>query len=151
LPTEPGNLYAQSADCAHDGYERRVGREDVRWRSLSHRALDELPPGKTVEHLRSVLVATGTLPPRDEQMTRLERWIAQAIASRPDPSQQQLLHRYAIWHVIRRLRSRLGTAHATYSQAVAARRNIKAATVLLDWLTARGLTLATARQADLEA
>ena len=28
---------------------------------------------------------------------------------------------------------------------------IKAATVLLDWLTARGLTLATARQADLEA
>jgi hypothetical protein len=32
---------------------------------------------------------------------------------------------------------------------VAARRNIKAATVLLDWLTARSLTLATARQADL--
>ena len=120
-------------------------------RSLSHQALDELPPGKTLEHLRSVLVATGTLPPRDEQLTRLERWIAQAIASRPDPSQQQLLHRYAIWHVVRRLRSRLGTAHATYSQAVAARRNIKAATVLLDWLTARGLTLATARQADLDA
>jgi hypothetical protein len=104
-----------------------------------------------LEHLRSVLVATGTLPPRDEQLTRLERWIAQAIASRPDPSQQQQLHRYAIWHVVRRLRSRLGTAHATYSQAVAARRNIKAATVLLDWLTARGLTMATARQADLDA
>ena len=120
-------------------------------RPLSHRALDELPPGKTVEHLRSVLVATGTLPPRDEQLTRLERWIAQAIADRPDPGQQQLLHRYAIWHVVRRLRSRLGGAHATYSQAVAARRNIKAATVLLDWLTARGLTLATARQADLDA
>jgi hypothetical protein len=34
---------------------------------------------------------------------------------------------------------------------VAARRNIKAATVLLDWLTVRNLTLATARQADLEA
>jgi hypothetical protein len=84
-------------------------------------------------------------------MTRLERWIAQAIADRPDPGQQQLLHRYAIWHVVRRLRSRLGGARATYSQAVAARRNIKAATVLLDWLTARGLTLATARQADLEA
>ena len=72
--------------------------------------LDELPAGKTVEHLRSVLVATGTLPPRDEQMTRLERWIAQAIAGRPDPGQQQLLHRYAIWHVVRRLRARLGGA-----------------------------------------
>jgi hypothetical protein len=73
-------------------------------------------------------------------MTRLERWIAQAIADRPDPGQQQLLHRYAIWHVVQRLRSRLRGAQATYSQAVAARRNIKAATVLLDWLTARGLT-----------
>ena len=52
-------------------------------RSLTHQALDELPPGKTVEHLRSVLVAIGTLPPRDEQLTRLERWIAQAIAGRP--------------------------------------------------------------------
>jgi hypothetical protein len=120
-------------------------------RSLSHQALDELPPGKTLEHLRSVLVATGTLPPRDEQLIRLERWIAQAITGRPDPGQQQLVHRYAIWHVVRRLRSRLGGAHATYSQAVAARRNIKAATVLLNWLTARGLTLATARQADLDA
>jgi hypothetical protein len=120
-------------------------------RSLSHQALDELPAGKALEHLRSVLVATGTLPPRDEQLTRLERWIAQAIARRPDPGQQQLLHRYAIWHVVRRLRSRLGGAHATYSQAVAARRNIKAAAVLMDWLTARGLTLATAQQADLDA
>jgi uncharacterized protein YidB (DUF937 family) len=119
-------------------------------RSLTHQALDELPPGKALEHLRSVLVATGTLPPRDEQLTRLERWITRAIAGRPDPG-QQLLHRYAIWHVARRLRSRLGGAHATYSQVVAARRNIKAAAVLLDWLTARGLTLATARQADLDA
>ena len=38
-------------------------------RQLSHRVLDELPPGKTVEHLRSVLADIGTLPPRDEQMT----------------------------------------------------------------------------------
>ena len=28
-------------------------------KELTHRALDELPVGKTVEHLRSVLVATG--------------------------------------------------------------------------------------------
>ena len=40
--------------------------------------------------------------------------------------------------------------HATHGQALAAQRNIKAAIALLDWLTARGLTLATARQGDLE-
>jgi hypothetical protein len=119
-------------------------------KELTHRALDELPAGKTVEHLRSVLVAIGTLPVRDEQMSRLERWIAWVIAERPDPGQQQLLHRYAVWHVTRRLRARLGGAHATHHQVVAAQRNIKAAVALLDWLTARDLTLATARQGDLE-
>lgn len=118
---------------------------------VTHHMLDELPPGKTVEHLRAVLVAAGTLPARDEQLARLERWISQAIAERPDAPQRQLLHRYAVWHVIRRLRGRLDGAHATCDQAVSAQRNIKAAIALLDWLTARDLTLATARQGHLEA
>ncbi|MGH3224256.1 MAG: hypothetical protein ACRDPY_37170 [Streptosporangiaceae bacterium] len=120
-------------------------------KQLTHRVLDELPPGKTVEHLRSVLVAIGTLPARDEQMTRLNHWISCVIGERPDPGQQQLLHRYAVWHVMRRLRGRLGGTHATHSQVVAAQRIIKAAVALLDWLTAHDLTLATARQGDLEA
>jgi hypothetical protein len=119
-------------------------------RPLTHDALDELPDGKAIRHLRAVLVATGALPPRDEQMIRLEHWIAWAIAERPDPGQQQLLHRYAVWHVIRRLRGRLDGTHATHGQAVAAQQNIKAAIALLDWLTARDLTLAMARQGDLE-
>lgn len=119
-------------------------------KELTHRALDELPAGKVVEHLRAVLVATGTLPARDEQMTRLERWTARVIAERPDPGQQQLLHSYAVWHVTRRLRARLGSTHATRNQVVAAQRNISAAAALLDWLSARGLALAAARQGDLE-
>lgn len=118
---------------------------------LTHATLDDLPPGKTVEHLRAVLVATGTLPPRDEQLARPERWIAGVIAGRPGSGQRQLLHSYAVWHVTRRLRGRLGSAHATRGQIAAARRNITAAVALLGWLTARDLTLATARQGDLEA
>jgi hypothetical protein len=123
----------------------------ARDQALTHQVLDELPPGKTVEHLRAILVATGTLSPRDEHMARLEQWISWAIAERPDPSQRQLLYRYAVWHVVRRLRGRLGDAHVTRGQAVAAQRNIKAAVALLDWLTARDLTLDGARQGDLEA
>jgi integrase len=118
---------------------------------LTHQALDELPPGKTVEHLRAILTATGTLPPRDEHLARLERWISQAIAKRPDPDQRQLLHRYAVWHIMRRLRTRLAGAHATREQAVAAQRHIRAAVALLDWLTENGLTLDSARQGNLEA
>jgi hypothetical protein len=119
-------------------------------KELTHCALDELPEGKPVEHLRAVLVALGTLPARDEQLSRLERWTAWVIAERPDPGQQQLLHRYAVWHVTRRLRARLRGAHATHGQVVAAQRNIRAAIALLGWLTARDLTLATAGQGDLE-
>jgi hypothetical protein len=120
-------------------------------RPLTHDALDELPAGKPVEHLRSVLVNIGTLPRRDEHMIRLQRWTNGVITERADPDERKLLHRYAVWHVIRRLRSRLGDADTTHDQAVAAQRNIRAAMVLLDWLTARQLTLTTARQGDLEA
>jgi aromatic ring-cleaving dioxygenase len=120
-------------------------------RQLTHATLDELPSGKPVEHLHSVLVAIGSQPRRDEHLARLQRWTSGVIAERDDTEQRQLLHRYALWHVIRRLRGRLGEAPATHEQVIAAQRNIRAACALLDWLTSRGLTLATAGQRDLEA
>ena len=116
---------------------------------LIHGLLDALAAGKPVEHLRSVLVSVGTLPPRDEQMTRLERWIATAVTSR-GPGEQELLHRYAVWHLLRRLRRRTSGGETTHNQLVCVRQHVRAAIVLLDWLTARGLTLATCRQGDLE-
>src|SRR5262249_54368263 len=118
--------------------------------AISHAALDELPVSKPAEHLRAILVATGTLPPRDEHLARLERWIAHTLAARGDPGQRQLLHRYAIWHLLRRLRQRT-TTHATCAQAVTVKRHVKAAIALLDGLAAHGRTLADARQADLDA
>lgn len=120
-------------------------------RALTHAALDELPDRKLLHHLRSVLVATATLPPRDKHLARLERWITRVIAERDNADERQVLHRYAVWHVLRRLRGRLHGAHATYGQIVAARSNINAAFTLLDWLHTDDLTLATARQGDLEA
>jgi hypothetical protein len=117
---------------------------------LTHGLLDGLPAGKPVEHLRSVLVSIGTLPPRDEQMTRLERWITVTVNGRPGPGEQELLHRYATWHLLRRLRRRAGREETTHNQLVAVRQHVRAAIVLLDWLTARGLTLETCGQGDLD-
>jgi hypothetical protein len=117
---------------------------------LTHDTLDALPPGKPVKHLRSVLVAIGTLPARDEQLARLQRWITDTIAARTNPDEQQLLRRYAIWHVLRRLRGRLNGADTTHHQFLAAKRNIQAAVTLLDQLAEHGCTLANARQADLD-
>ncbi len=119
-------------------------------RPLTHAALDKMPASKPLAHLRSVLVATGTLPARDEHLVQLERWITQTVATRADPQEKEILHRYAAWHVLRRLRHRIRGTHATHCQAGVARRNIAAAVTFLNWLTARDLTLASCPQAGLD-
>ena len=119
-------------------------------RPLTHAALDELPASKPLTHLRSVLVAAGTLPARDEHFVQLERWTTQTVAGRADPQEKEILHRYAVWHVLRRLRHRIRSTRATHGQAGVARRNIAAAVTFLNWLAARDLTLATCPQADLD-
>ena len=119
-------------------------------RQLTHGELDDLEQTPILAHLRSVLVATGTLPPRDEQMARLERFVSDTLATRIDPDQRQILHRYAIWHLLRRLRSRNNGQAATIQQYAVVHQHVRAAVVLLDWLTAQHLSLATCRQADLE-
>jgi hypothetical protein len=113
----------------------------------NHAAFDALPVGKAVDHLRAMLVAVGVLPERDEQLARLERWITETINDHP---QAQLLHRYGVWHLLRRLRNRANTAPVTAGQATVVRTNLTAAVALLDWMSARDLTLATAGPANLD-
>jgi hypothetical protein len=64
----------------------------VSWRSPTARSPTKpstnYPPARRVEHLRSIPVSVGTLPARDEQMTRLEHWITRIIADGPDPVRQ---------------------------------------------------------------
>lgn len=120
-------------------------------RQLTHEILDELPASKTLAHIRSALVATGTLPGRDERLIKLEHWIATALASRQDSDQRRILHGYAIWHHLRRLRQRLGTAaHTTRNQELSIRGHLIAAINFLDWLTEHNLSLAGCTQLDLD-
>jgi len=125
----------------------RIGRDS---RQLTHEILDELPPGKTLDHLRSVLVAAGALPGRDERLVKLERWTATAIAARTDPDERRILHGYAIWHHLRRLRQRLGGARASHLQCLNVRSHVTAAVNFLGWLAERDLSLASCTQPDLD-
>jgi hypothetical protein len=127
-----------------------LGELSTGTRPMTHTALDELPDTKPLRHLRSMLVATGALPPRDEQLAQLERWISSTINGHDNPDDQQMLRRYALWHLMRRLRRRTNGTETTDSQTVGVRRHLSAALVLVDWLRARGLTLHTAWQNDLE-
>ncbi|ANZ14455.1 hypothetical protein O1L44_00500 [Streptomyces noursei] len=119
-------------------------------RPLTHEAMDELPEGKVVEHIRSVLVATGALPKRDEQMVRLERHVKDLVTSHVTAEGRKILHRYATWHLMRRLRRRSRGKDITHSQLTVARQHLRAAVHLLNWLEDQNLTLATCRQTDIE-
>jgi hypothetical protein len=125
----------------------RLGNDD---RELTQEILDELPASKTLAHLRSVLVATGALPARDERLASLERWITEVIGRHDDPGGRRILHGYAIWHHLRKLRQRLGQAHATYLQALNVRCHVTAAANFLDWLDCQGLTPGSCTQGDLD-
>ncbi len=121
----------------------RLGRDQ---RPLSHEVLDEFPASKTLDHLRSVLVATGALPARDERLVGLQRWISATVAARTDPVQRRVLHGYAVWHHLRRLRQRLGDDHTNRLQDLNVRCHVSAAVNFLDWLASNDATLSTCTQ-----
>jgi hypothetical protein len=58
---------------------------------LTHQALDELPEQPALAHLRH-LVAADALPPRDEEMIRLEKFLHGLLDARADPERRRLLH-----------------------------------------------------------
>jgi hypothetical protein len=118
--------------------------------ALTHQALDELPDSQPLAHLRQTLVAVGALPERDELMVRLEAFLTDLLARQPDTERRRLLHRYLIWHLVRRIRSRNNGRPTTRQQSLMVRRLARGAVALLDWLAAHDLTLGTCQQADLD-
>ena len=81
-------------------------------------------------------------------MIRLEAFLAALLDSQQDAERRQLLHRYLIWHLIRRLRSRNNGSPATRQQSLMIRRLARGAIAFLDWLDAHDLTLNSCQQAD---
>ncbi|GCB00037.1 hypothetical protein NCCNTM_36710 [Mycolicibacterium sp. NCC-Tsukiji] len=119
-------------------------------RALTHEALDELPHSPPLAHLREVLIGVGALPRRDEHMVRIERFVDQTLAAQADLEQRQVLHRYTVWHLIRRLRQRNNGHAATIEQFNSVRQRTHAAVAFLDWLTEHQITLGSCQQADLD-
>lgn len=117
---------------------------------LTHEALDKLPKRQILEHLRLTLVAVGALPERDEELVRLERALTDFLATQQDPARRKVLHRYLIWNLLRRLRSRNNGRPTTRQQALRIRLHRRAAEAFLGWLDTHHLTLATFGQTDLE-
>ena len=137
-------------DWLHKPRVRPVLKSITSRQATTHEALDGLPPGGTLDHVRAMMVAVGVLPARDERLTALEKWINQAIARLAHPKHRRILHGYAVWHHLRRLRGRLEGKPASRMQVKNIHDHVTAAAAFLAWLEARGLTLASCTQADLD-
>jgi hypothetical protein len=116
---------------------------------LSHSQLDALPPGRHEYYVRQLLVSTGVLPERDDDLERLPAWLDKTLANKP-AEHARLIRPFTHWFLLRRARRR---AAARRQPAVAnsyLRTRIVTALRLLAWLDDRGVALADFDQAALD-
>jgi hypothetical protein len=118
---------------------------------FAHEALDRQPPGKSVEHLRRMLVAAGALPERNEHLARLEAFAHRTIEAIDNPQDRRLLRSYATWHVMHRIRNDRPRPATWPAAGYRARHEITAAARFLTAIRQQGRSLATLRQPDIGA
>lgn len=120
--------------------------------ALSHEGLDAHRRRRGADYLRHLLVAYGVLAPRDDELARLEAWVASRLDSVTDAARRRLLRSYATWRVLRRARSRAKAADpAARTPTGHARKTFNAAIAFLDFLERRDRVLADCAQADIDA
>ncbi|MFF4234146.1 hypothetical protein [Streptomyces sp. NPDC001820] len=121
---------------------------------LSHEALDTriIQAGGTqgstlaIDYFRAVLVSASILPLRDENLARLERWVALKNDAIADPDDRRLVTAFARWDRIAKIRRRARGKPITLATANIAQGQIAKAITFLTWLKTQNETLATCRQ-----
>lgn len=98
-----------------------------------------LRPGKAEHYLRSLLVQADILEERVEPLERLTEWVETLVED--DPAEmQQMLRRFAQWHVLRRARRRINAREFTESSGKWARQQVSVARHFLIWLSQHDAT-----------
>lgn len=92
----------------------------------------------SVEFLRQLLVDSGTLPDRDEHLSRLERSIA-AVLETCHPDDTSIIQQYATWRVLATARSRVSAGRPSQAVAPPALGNVVAAARFLAWIRSQNL------------
>ncbi|MCX4758790.1 hypothetical protein [Kitasatospora purpeofusca] len=113
---------------------------------VTHEVLDRFAAAPTVEYLRAALVAAGALPARDEQLARLERWLAKTVARVSSAEERRILRNYTNWQPLRRLRGLPAGQLVSHGRAETVRIEIRNVARLLEWLHDDNITLADCTQ-----
>lgn len=117
--------------------------------ALTHEMLDRLPRMKATRNVRELLVGTGVLPARQENLARLEAWTSTFIGALP-AGQARVVGPYARWHIVRDARRRAARRPYSARAADADVRGIRIAAAFTAWLDHEGLGLAELTQVDLD-
>jgi hypothetical protein len=118
-------------------------------RPISHDLLDELPPSRNVHYIRQMMVQTGVLPERHEDLDRLPTWLDHHLLDKPT-EHANLIRPFLHWFLLRRARSRAAARRFPASAGRDLRRRILVALDLLDWLDTHEISLDDLRQDDLD-
>lgn len=117
---------------------------------LSHERLDELPPGRHEYYVRQLLVTTGVLPERDDDLERLPAWLDKTLTGKPT-EHARLVRPFTHWFLLRRARRRAAARRQPAIAGIYLRTQITIALKLLAWLDERNLALADLDQPSLDA
>lgn len=115
---------------------------------ITHELLDASGSVPATRAIRAMLVEHGVLPPRNESLARLERWIHDTAQGMADPVEARAFIRFARWRHLRHLRELPASAPA--STARSRRRELVLVAELLAWARDRGRTLSTLTQGDVD-
>jgi integrase len=83
----------------------RVLRELARHPTPTHDVLDQFPPGRTTDYVRSLLVEHGALMSRDERLARFQSWTVTAQQRITTDEHRKIIARFVRWSLEKRLRS----------------------------------------------
>jgi hypothetical protein len=127
---------------------QRALRELARHPTLTHDVLDQLPPGRTTNYVRSLLVEHGALTSRDEKLAQFQAWAITAQKRITDPEHRKLIARFMRWNLEKRLRS---MNPVTDSAFLRAKQTITVTIEFCNWLTAEhGSTVEQLTQAHID-
>jgi hypothetical protein len=118
-------------------------------RPLSHDLLDELPPTRGLHYIRQIMVQTGVLPGRDEDLERVPSWLEHHLEGKP-AGHASLVRPFLHWHLLRRARSRASARRYPVSAGRGLRCQIMVALELLAWADEQAITLENLRQDDID-
>lgn len=107
---------------------------------LSHELLDELPPSRNQRYIRQLLVHTGALEERNEDLERISGWLKHELADKP-AVHASLARSFLNWFLLRRARQRAAMRRHPASADRDLRRRVSVALDFLAWMDQRGLPL----------